>query len=126
MALADIAPRLGKAHAQMVEIERVLGWVRDHDWTGGFDVLVPITGYVGLLHDRNKPQWVKVERVVQGDAAPYPIRGHLDACDYTGSFKAGGQWAFWEVQDIRFWQDSPPHPRFAASYPDFPYPLETT
>lgn len=126
MKLVDVAPRLGRAHAQMQEAERVLGWIRDNQWTGGVYVLVSITCYVGLLHDRDQPQWVYVDLVVQGDASPFPVRGHLDACDYNGSFRVEGQWAFWEVQDIKFLSDEVPE--LLRLNPEFPRPrhLEVT
>jgi hypothetical protein len=120
MALSDIAPRLGRAHADMKEAERVLGWLRDHSWTGGIYVLVPVRCYLGLLHDRNKPQWVYVDRVVQGDAAPYPIRGHMHGSDYERTFRIDGQWAFWEVEGIRFLSDD--YPELLDKHPEFPRP----
>jgi hypothetical protein len=110
MALTDIAPRLGRAHAQMKEAERVLGWLRDNSWIGGVDVLVDATSYRGF-----RQQWVYVDRVVQGDAAPYPIRGRVDG-------EIPGQWAFWEVQGIRFLSER--FPELLDMHPEFPRPLE--
>lgn len=142
MALIDIAPRLGKAHDQMQEIERVLGWVRDHSWTGGFDVVVDARHY----WCGSATEHVSLTRVMSG-ATPFPIRGFykvnvvdsrtsLIGFDSTGQEvvhrvdeqavkRIPGQWAMWEVQKIIFWQDSPPHELFAESYPDFPYPTPT-
>lgn len=87
MKLSDVAPRLARARDQVVEIERVLGWIRDNSWTGGVSVLVPTQFYGEYLNDWT---WVEVGRVTTG-ATPYPIK------DQHGR----GQWAMWEVADIR-------------------------
>lgn len=104
--LATIAPRLARAHAHMQEMERVLGWIRDNQWTGGAYVLVRVSQYVP---DRGWA-WVYVESVKQGDAAPYPIRGKIDG--------RHGQWAFWEVAEIKFLADT--YPELERMHPEFP------
>lgn len=109
MSLADVAPRLARARDQMREVERVLGWARDESWVGGFYVLVP-----GDQYGQPGMHWVYVEHVVQGDAVPYPIRGHIDVDDG----RISGQWAFWEVADIRFL--STDFPELLEIHPDMP------
>jgi hypothetical protein len=104
-----IAPRLTRALRQMDELERVLGFLRDEQWTGGASVLVRVNQYVP---DKTWA-WVYVDSVKQGDASPYPIRGVIDG--------RPGQWAFWEVAGVHHLADD--FPELIEMQPTFPHPL---
>jgi hypothetical protein len=117
MSFSTIAPRLGRAHAQMSEVERVLGWMRDR-WKGGISVLVQCEQYTGV----DGLRWVRVDRVT-ADATPYPIKGQIPTWDFQrGMLPNGipGQWAFWEVAGIRWLSDD--YPELLEMHPDFPRP----
>lgn len=108
MSLSDVAPRLARARDQVVEIERVLGWIRDNSWTGGVYVLVPTQFYGEYPDDWT---WIHVGRVTTG-ATPYPIK------DQHGR----GQWAMWEVADMRLLSDD--FPELILMQPEYPSYIE--
>lgn len=108
--------RLRRAAEQMAETERVLGWMRDHPWTGGIDVFVPVGMYVSVPY-----AWASVERVCAGDtASAYPIKGAIRVPGQA--WGPHGQWKFHEVAGIRFWSDD--WPELLDMHPDFPSPPE--
>ncbi len=117
MSLHDIAPRLARAHDQMLEVERVIGFLRDHGWTGGVDVFVPTGHYVST-----QPYgWAAVTHVSPRDTASvYPIKGDV----FIGARRPGiqGQWKLYEVAGIRWWSDD--FPELADMHPEYPAPPE--
>lgn len=116
-SLHAIAPRLAQARDQMIDTERVLGWIRDNGWTGGVDVLVPVDNY--MLNREHR--WIGVDRIVQGDASPYPIRGYIKIGGIKPT-RISGQWTFWEVDSICFWSDD--FPELLYMHPQFPRPRD--
>lgn len=120
--------RIRKAADQMRECERVLGWMRDASWTGGIYVLVPATQYgePGMV-------WAYVTKVNSGGASLSPIHGYFSSSTtmtakrdgdrpvFSGRPEKRGQWAFWEVEGIRFLSDS--YPELLELQPQFPRPI---
>lgn len=97
--LGYIVVRLGRAQAELTELERVLGWIRDYQWNAGFQVLVPIDNYFDVP-TRDRYWWCKLGKVCQGDATPYPVRATVAYGDSMQKRTTPGQWAFWEVSGI--------------------------
>lgn len=117
MMLSDVAPRLARARDQVVETEHVLGWFRDNSWTGGVAVLVPVLNYLPRSGKEvvDIHIWVDVDRVVQGDAAPYPIRGRF-------GWGISGQWAMHEVAGIKLLCED--YPELVHMHPGMPAHVE--
>lgn len=54
------------------ETVEMLRFAREHNFTGALEVLVR-----GMDYQKHGMHWCPVDRVVHGDAAPYPIRVHF-------------------------------------------------
>jgi hypothetical protein len=95
---------------------RALDWVRDNGWTGGLYVLVSTRLYTG----RVDPAWVWVDRVSQGDASVYPIKGRCP--DFAGrpGLGAPGQWKYDEVLAVAACDA----PELRRLNPEFPWPSD--
>lgn len=74
---------------------KLLDWLRENPSLadvdpGRVEVLVSTRPYTGRLD----PVWVPVQRVVAGNAAPYPVRGFIPGA-------GAGQWSRREILAVR-------------------------
>lgn len=92
-----------------------LRWVRDNQWIGGLYVLVSTRPWTGRID----AEWVYVERVAQGDASVYPIRGR---CPDAAGRSTGGPWGQWAFREVLAVCALDLDATDRARQPEFPWP----